>query len=53
MIDCGSVLPTVGGTTFGQVVLGGTRKQDEQAMESKSVSSIPSWLLLQVPHTGS
>jgi hypothetical protein len=42
MIDGGGEL-IVGGVTAQQVVLGGIRKQVEQAMRSKPVSSVPPW----------
>jgi hypothetical protein len=38
----------VGGTIPGLVVLGSIRKQAEQAMGSKPVSSIPPWPLHQL-----
>jgi hypothetical protein len=41
--QCGRVQPTVGSAIPGQVVLGCVRKEAEQAMESKLVSSIPPW----------
>ena len=41
--QCGRVQHTVGGAVPGQVVLGCVGKADEQAMESKLVSSIPPW----------
>lgn len=33
----------MGGATAGQVVLGGIRKQTEQAMESEPANRVPSW----------
>lgn len=39
-------LATVGLAISEQVVLGSIKKQGEQAMESKSVSGVPPWLLL-------
>jgi len=40
--------PIVGGDIPGLVVLGSTRKQDEQARGSKPVSNIPPWPLHQL-----
>ena len=42
----------MGGTTSGQVVLGGVRKV-EQALRSKPVSNIPQWPLLRFLPRGS
>lgn len=41
--QCGRVQTTVGGAIPEQVALGCVRKEDEQAMENKLVSSIPPW----------
>ena len=46
--SCGGAQPTVGSTVPGQVVLHCVRKQVEQAMGSKSVSSTPPWYLSQL-----
>ena len=43
----------VGGAIPGLVVLGSIRKQAEQAMRSKPVSSTPPWPLLQLLPPGS
>jgi hypothetical protein len=40
--------PTIGGTIPGLKVLGSTRKQAEQAMKSKPVSSTSPWHLYQL-----
>jgi hypothetical protein len=45
MIDMGGPILR-GGVTPGPVVLDGIRKQAEQAMGSKTVSSTPPWPLL-------
>ena len=45
--------PIVGGAIFGLVVLGSIRKQAEQVMGSKPVSSILYWLLQQLLLPGS
>lgn len=49
----GRAQATVGTTTFGQVGLGGIRKQAEQVIESKPVSKVPPRLLLQLLPAGS
>jgi hypothetical protein len=46
-------MPTVGGAIPGLVVLGSIRKQAEQAMGSKAVSSTSLWLLHQLLPPGS
>jgi len=43
----------VGGATPGKVMLSSIRKQAEQAIRSKSVSSTPPWPLLQLAPPGS
>jgi hypothetical protein len=43
----------VGGAISGKVIPECTRKQAEQAMGSKPVSSVPPWPLLQFLHPGS
>jgi hypothetical protein len=40
--------PIVGGAIPGLVVLGSVRKQAEQAMGSKQISSTPPWLSINV-----
>ena len=42
----------MGGAISGLVVLGTVRKQDEQTMKNKPVSSTPPWLLLHFPLPG-
>ena len=44
----GPPTPTVRGAIPGQVFLDSIRKQAEQAIRSKPVSSIPPWLLIQL-----
>ena len=44
---CARVQPTLGSSASRQVVLGVTREQPEQAMRSKSISSVLPWSLLQ------
>jgi hypothetical protein len=45
--------PIVGGAIPGLVILGSIRKETEQAMRSKAVSSIPPWSLHQLLPPGS
>lgn len=50
---CGRAQPTVGSATPWQVVPGGIRKQAEQTIKSKSVSTSSPWSLLQCLPPGS
>lgn len=50
---CGRAQPTVGSATPGKVVPACIRKQAEQALESKPVHNMSSWLLLQFLPPGS
>jgi hypothetical protein len=53
VIDGGRAQPTVGGVIPRLVALGSIRKQVEQAMETKPVSSTPPWALHQFLPQGS